>query len=238
MVTVEVLDKNNLHVPYAENEISFSIKGPGKIIGVGNGNPSSLEADKYLETIKVLPIENLKEKFIDDINVTGGTAAIYDDSQWQSAFKDDRSKAFGEKVKAVLYRGNFNLPEITGADMVTLFYKSLGREQSIYVNGKLIDANILKTDKGNAYVIDAATLHKGINSIAITATPLLKAQPWDNVNTDAGVFQIITPAAAYKRKLFSGLAQVIVQVEAEGEILLTATSGALKMGTLKLQAKQ
>jgi beta-galactosidase len=238
MVTVEVLDKNGLHVPDADNEISFAIKGPGKIIGVGNGDPSSLEADKFLETIRVVPIENLKEKFIDNINITEGTAAIYDDKQWQKAFTDDRLKTFGEKVKAVLYRGSFTLPEITAADMITLFYKSLGKEQSIYINGKLIAANILQAGKGNEYVIDAALLRKGINSIAITATPLLKAQSWDNVNMDPGVFQIITPAAAYKRKLFSGLAQVIVQVEGEGEILLTATSAALKMGTLKLQAKK
>ncbi len=33
-------------VPTADNLVKFSIAGPGKIIGTGNGNPSSHEPDK------------------------------------------------------------------------------------------------------------------------------------------------------------------------------------------------
>jgi beta-galactosidase len=33
-------------VPVAENQVTFTVEGPGKIIGVGNGNPSSHEPDK------------------------------------------------------------------------------------------------------------------------------------------------------------------------------------------------
>ena len=237
MITIDALDKNNLHVPDATDEITFSITGPGKIIGVGNGNPSSLEADKYLETIKVVAIENLKEKIISDINTVEETAEVYDDKQWQPAFKDDRTKEFGEKAKAIVYRGNFNLPQINAADVVSFFYNSLGKEQSIYINGKQLASNILKSDKGNTFILDAALLHPGENSIAITATPLLKNQPWDVVNMNPGLFQIVTPAATYKRKLFSGLAQVIVQSTGDaGEIIITANANGLKQGTLKIQS--
>ena len=226
-------------MPTAENEITFSIQGPGKIIGVGNGNPASLEADKYLETIKVIPIENLKEKFAENIEAGNETAATVDDNNWQPAFKDDRTKAFGEKVKAVVYRGNFNLPELNEKDVISFFYNSLGKEQSIFINGKPIATNIQQSPKGNTYLLDAAILHKGLNTIAITATPLLKNQPWDNVNTDPGLFQIVTPAAPYKRKLFSGLAQVIVQATGEpGEIIVTATADGLKQGVIKIQSVQ
>ncbi len=237
MITVDALDKNNLHVPDATDEITFSITGPGKIIGVGNGNPSSLEADKYLETIKVVAIQDLKEKIISDINTVEETAEVYDDKQWQSAFKDDRTKEFGEKAKAIVYRGNFNLPQINATDVVSFFYNSLGKEQSIYINGKQIASNILKSNKGNTFILDAALLHPGNNTIAITATPLLKNQPWDVVNMNPGLFQIVTPAAAYKRKLFSGLAQVIVQSTGDaGEIIITANANGLKQGTLKIQS--
>ena len=237
IITIDALDKNNLHVPDATDEITFSITGPGKIIGVGNGNPSSLEADKYLETIKVVAIENLKEKIISDINTVEETAEVYDDKQWQPAFKDDRTKEFGEKAKAIVYRGNFNLPQINAADVVSFFYNSLGKEQSIYINGKQLASNILKSDKGNTFILDTALLHPGENSIAITATPLFKNQPWDVVNMNPGLFQIVTPAATYKRKLFSGLAQVIVQSTGDaGEIIITANANGLKQGTLKIQS--
>ncbi len=45
MVTVEVLDAQGRVVPTATNLINFTVSG-GNIIGVGNGDPSSHEADK------------------------------------------------------------------------------------------------------------------------------------------------------------------------------------------------
>jgi beta-galactosidase len=239
VITVDALDKNSLAVPDADNEITFSIQGPGKIIGVGNGNPASLEADKYLETIKVVAVENLKEKVIVGIADVIETTADYNDKDWQSAFKDDRTAAFGEKVKALVYRGSFNLPEIKATDTVTFFYNSLGKEQSVFINGKAIATNIAQSHKGNTFILDAAILHKGINSIAIVATPLLKKQPWETVNMNPGLFQIITPAQEYKRKLFSGLAQVIVQSTGDaGQITVTATANNIKKGEVVIEAKQ
>lgn len=45
-VTVEVLDSKGRHVPTAQNMIHFSITGPAKIIGLGNGDPNSHEPEK------------------------------------------------------------------------------------------------------------------------------------------------------------------------------------------------
>jgi beta-galactosidase len=46
LVEVRVLDSADRLVPVADNEIVFQIAGPAKVIGVGNGNPSSHESDK------------------------------------------------------------------------------------------------------------------------------------------------------------------------------------------------
>ena len=46
VINISVVDKEGREVPDADNLIKFSIKGPGKIIGVGNGDPSSHEPDK------------------------------------------------------------------------------------------------------------------------------------------------------------------------------------------------
>jgi beta-galactosidase len=45
IINVEVLDAQGRAVPVADNEIVFDAKG-GKVIGVANGNSSSLEPDK------------------------------------------------------------------------------------------------------------------------------------------------------------------------------------------------
>jgi beta-galactosidase len=48
VVTVSVIDQKGREVPIADNLIRFELKGNGKIIGVGNGDPSSHEPDKFL----------------------------------------------------------------------------------------------------------------------------------------------------------------------------------------------
>jgi len=46
VINISVLDREGREIPNADNLIQFSIEGDGKIIGVGNGDPSSHEADK------------------------------------------------------------------------------------------------------------------------------------------------------------------------------------------------
>ena len=46
VIKVAIKDAKGRVVPTANNLVTFSIEGPGKIIGTGNGNPSSHEPDK------------------------------------------------------------------------------------------------------------------------------------------------------------------------------------------------
>jgi beta-galactosidase len=46
IVQVEVLDGAGLHVPTANDLISFKVQGEGLLIGVGNGDPNCQESDK------------------------------------------------------------------------------------------------------------------------------------------------------------------------------------------------
>jgi beta-galactosidase len=46
VVTVEVVDSQGRLMPVASNEINFKINGPGRLIGLGNGDPSCHEPDK------------------------------------------------------------------------------------------------------------------------------------------------------------------------------------------------
>ena len=46
VVTVEVVDAQGRVVPVADNPITFTLAGPAKLIGVGNGDPSCHEPDK------------------------------------------------------------------------------------------------------------------------------------------------------------------------------------------------
>jgi beta-galactosidase len=48
-VTVSAVDAQGRPVPLAQNKVSFALEGQGAIIGVGNGDPNSHEADKASE---------------------------------------------------------------------------------------------------------------------------------------------------------------------------------------------
>jgi len=46
MIRVEMVDKAGRIVPRADTMLHFAVEGAGRLIGVGNGNPNSLEADQ------------------------------------------------------------------------------------------------------------------------------------------------------------------------------------------------
>jgi len=49
VMNISIIDREEREVPDANNMIRFTISGPGKIIGVGNGDPSSHEPDKCMD---------------------------------------------------------------------------------------------------------------------------------------------------------------------------------------------
>lgn len=236
VITVSAKDNAGLVLPTADNEVVFSVSGPGRIIGVGNGNPVSLEKDKFIESIIAVEINLQKEKIADAVNENMLELSTgYNDAGWDKAFKDDRNEAFGKKAKWIVYRGSFSLPETDSNATVTFFSRNIGVEQSVYING----TEVAKNCKGNRDIqIDKRMLQKGENKIVILATPLLKKYPWDVVNTNPGLIQIVTPAAEWKRNLFNGYAQVIVQsTGGKGDVKITASAAGLKPAQVVINAK-
>jgi beta-galactosidase len=186
----------------------------------------------------MVKIQDLKEKIVNTVDNPAEVAADYDDSKWQRAFKDARNDQFAKDVKYVMYRGYFDMPENIKDASITWFYNSLGKEQSIYINGKQIAAQIKENQKGDEFKLDASLLHPGKNTMVIITTPLIKMNIWASVNMNPGLIQLIYPAAAWRRKLFNGKAQVIVQSTGEpGKISLTAQSTNLKTATIELQTQ-
>ncbi|MGH1560878.1 hypothetical protein ACRAWD_30655 [Caulobacter segnis] len=46
MITIDLLDARGRPVPTADDLVRLRVSGPGRLIGVGNGDPNSLESDK------------------------------------------------------------------------------------------------------------------------------------------------------------------------------------------------
>jgi beta-galactosidase len=239
VISVKVVDKYDILVPNDTSTISFSLDGPGNIIGVGNGDPSSHEADKYFESVKVSKIENLKELAVNNITDRPETAAAFNDSTWKPALISQRTDDWRVYTDTlIVIRGTFEMPEFTTETEINLMTKSIVENQSIYVNGHLIVSTIKRDAPNQLFRLDNKIIAPGKNIYAVTGQRFRKRHQWDEPNTDPGLVQTVFTAPKWKRSVFNGFAQVIVQsTKQPGEVTLIGSSKGLHQAVLKIQVE-
>ena len=194
-------------------------------MGVGNGNPTSLEKDQFIDNIELVTITNFEEKKLASANNSDQISS--DDNNWKEAFKD---RDYKNQAPAYVYRGKFELSNNSNTNTVNFFYKKIGTDAVVFVNGNKIASS---SEDNQKYVLNANVSKQGTNTIQIIAPPLQKVKDWDVMNTDPGIIQVITPAGQWKRKLFNGYAQIIIQKEENAdEVVLSATANGLNAESL------
>ncbi|MBN1781006.1 DUF4982 domain-containing protein [bacterium] len=238
VITVRVLDSEGKFVPTANVPVSFSVDGPGKIIGVGNGDPACHEPDKVFDRYEYVKIHDLKIRQVPDAAGRPEVRADFDDSDWRT-HEFQREQIVYPPDTTVVIRGTFDLPSFTEDVMFTLFAKSMCMDQAVYINGHRIAGHVGREAPGQVYRLDNAMLHPGLNSYAVIGPPLQKRQQWEELNTDPGIIQMITPRPPWKRSSFNGLAQVIVQASTDpGDIIVTAGADGLKSAALRIRSEK
>ncbi len=88
VINISIIDKNGVEVPDANNLIHFSVQGDAKIIGVGNGDPSSHEQDKFNDTVAQRHLFNGKCQVLVQSGTTPSLIkfeAKGDDVQWSGS---------------------------------------------------------------------------------------------------------------------------------------------------------
>ena len=225
IINVSLRDEDNHVVPTAMNTIAFTIDGPGEIIGLGNGNPSSLEQEVFLPQTIVAPINNLQECTVTDITNPKEIAVGYK-ANWIPAFSQEPDNrhwnVYEDSLKVI--KGTFSIEKITSDMTVTLFAKSIVDNQSIYVNGHLLQANVARANQLDAITIPLEYLHAGQNEYAVSGQKFRKRYMYDEPNQEPGSVQILYPAEQSRRALFNGWAQILVRITGEGAIKLSAES--------------
>ncbi len=235
VVTVTVQDVAGREIPTAADAFTFELEGPGRIIGVGNGNPVSLEPERYIPTIQSVQPVLVKEKALMQFPDNGMFQPEFDDSNWETAFSAERDSTFGRRANRVIHRGYFELPEMDSTTMLTYFSRNIGKDESVYINGVNIAQGL---SKDSVIRLSRSIIRPGKNSFVLVAAPFLKVQPWEEVNKDPGVIQLYTPVGKWKRRLFNGYAQVLVQSAGDnGTIILRALAAGIPAVQLEIQAK-
>ena len=236
--TVAVADAQGRVVPVADNAISFELEGPGRIIGVGNGDPSCHDPDVFVAAtpLRSVPISGWRWKKVADTYAQNlpETGVSLDDSAWAKADVTAESGPLGSHEQGV-FRTRFTVSaQDLAAPAVELFFGKIEGDGKVFVNGQLAGA-AGDARAASSYEVKSL-LHAGENTIAVVVA---------NYGPAAGVNKGVwlrmpepTPPVEWRRSVFNGLAQIIVQASKDsGTIRLTARSTGLQPATFSLQTK-
>lgn len=228
MVQVELLDEYGHAHPLANNDISFEVVGPGQIIGLGNGDPTSLEKDVFVDEYHRIDLPDTELYSTRDNEVQKYMEQLPRDVQEEVIKNQDRK----------LLISSFTLEQKPSANTrYTLFYKDMGDNQQLFINGHLIDRARKASKQAAEYLVSSSLLSEGKNVLLVVTHPFQPAHQWDHPNRNPGTIQCRETAEIPHRKLFNGLAQVIVQAEDVGFIQLKASGKGLKDATLTIEVK-
>jgi beta-galactosidase len=238
IMTVQAVDASGNIVPDANIPVTFDVQGDGKIIGVGNGNPSSHETEVFEDKIVTKEVKTIKELVVNDLKNRPEIALGFDDSKWRTVYSAEPSDWQEYKDSLFVIRGEFMLDDVTAEMKISLFAKSILENQSLYINGTLIRANIQKDDKNQAFVLDHSILKKGKNEYVVVGQKIRRPNPWETPNRDPGLIQIVTPVTNWKRETFNGLSQILIKsTNKAGTIKLKASAEGLQAGEIIIETK-
>ena len=192
VITVSVVDDLGRIVPAAANAVAFKLDGPGRMIGVGNGDPSSHEPDKFITSprMRTRPLDDWRWKKVADSYAPDlpEVAASFDDSRWAKADVHSERGPLGPNDRAV-FRTRFSVSQAElAAPGVELWFGKIDGDGTVFLNGRVM--------------------------LRFVDPP----QP-----------------SEWRRSVFAGLAQVIVQsTGTAGTIKLAARSSGLAPATISL----
>ncbi|HVU24118.1 MAG TPA: beta-galactosidase GalA [Opitutus sp.] len=210
VITVEARDAAGRVVPTANVPVTFSLRGPGRIIGVGNGDPGSHEPDQFIPSVRAVRL-----------------------GEWNAP---DGSIKTGQNV----FEATFDAPALAAGETATLLLNALGTHQTATLNGRPLYSDAPPEHARFSLALAAGELRTTGNILRLEAT---RYEDWgmrDSLKqVSPASLRIETPARAWRRSTFNGLAQVIVQSTGEpGPITLEATSPGLAPARLELTAAQ
>lgn len=236
--TVSAKDAKGRSVPVAQNMVHFELGGDGKILGVGNGDPSCHEPDVFLPTAPVRTVAVNDWRWKVTTFSTGRNQSSpnltrdFDDSSWQ-VIKAGGDGMVLEPSQTGVFRAHVQVSE---ADLdspgVELQFGSIDDAGWVYVNNQRVGESHDWQDMPRFDVKRA--LHAGDNVVAVAVR---------NDENSGGLQQTVSlefagqpVAPAWSRSLFNGLAEVIVQSsKTPGEIKLTASADGLTPATTTVQ---
>jgi beta-galactosidase len=237
VLDVTVRDAQGRVVPTANDLIHFSVSGPARLIGMGNGDPGSHEEDR--------PAERHRYAAAYDWRMQGAARAdeavmlaMLPAKAWRNPFQwvpDDQRPP--ESAFNVM-RSRFARPTVATGEHSLLFIGDLTPDQRVFINGREIkprrdgeqlvaDVDVTALEPENTLAFVVKTPAGGVRTLIDAA---LDGARW-------ATLRVTAPAGPWQRSVFNGHAQLVVQATRDGggtKAVVTATGNGLTAGSMDL----
>ncbi|HZI33908.1 MAG TPA: DUF4982 domain-containing protein, partial [Candidatus Binatia bacterium] len=236
VVTVAITDAEGRVVPVASNLVRFAISGPGKIIGVGNGDAICHEPDVYFNKpeVRAVALDNWRMETVSAPKDRPEIAEQFDDSQWQKVnVRASDGPLQSDEVAVFRTRVSLTAEDLDAA-RANLNFGMIDDEGWVYVNGQFAGESHNWNDSPSFDI--RKFLHAGGNAIAVIVKNNDGA---GGVNRGVSLELEKPPMPAdWQRSAFNGLAQVIVQADKDsGDIQLKADGDGLRSASIVIHVK-
>jgi beta-galactosidase len=233
VVALSALDAQGRAVPTASDEVSFSLEGPGEIIGVGNGDPSSHEPDRFVPRLASREVGGWRTAALEAVPASAPRIAEL------------------EKLRAHNLDASRDATSIRTVGGIAAYWTTLQLEDAD-VTANALALSIGRIDDHGTVYLDGkpvAESHAWDRPVSVDLTGKLAIGEHDlvivvkNGDGPGGLGRGIrltsqAPASQWKRRLFSGLAQVIVRRRTgDGEIKLRAEAPGLQPAEIALPSR-
>jgi beta-galactosidase len=238
VVTVNVVDREGRVVPTAGQGIAFEVEGPARLIGMGNGDPGSHEADKPMLRHRYAALADWRHRGA--ASSEGAVALVADggDAGWRDPFAWTPPDQLPPDSAWNVARATFTRPVVAAGERVVLFVGDVAPGQQIYLNGHPVTTR--PAEGMSALDLDPAQLADRNTLAIVFATPAGGSRKLFD-QADGGkrwaTLRTTTPAPAWQRSVFNGQAQVILQSTGEaGRATLRARAEGLDAAAVSIEA--
>lgn len=229
--TVGALDSKGRQVPVAQNEVFFEVEGPGRVIGVGNGDPSSHEADVFVPVPMWMAVEGWKTVALKETMAQAPSLVDLESLGGKPAKVElDADQMPENSIYAFWTSFDVSQDQLTKG-MTSLIVGQVDDEGQIFLNNELLGTT---SYWNRAYSFEAGpVLKSGKNELVIVVK---------NHRGPGGLGRRVVMSGGLSqpkahRRLFNGLAQVIIQAQGPaGDITLRASAEGLEPAVLHIKA--
>ncbi|MEO9132328.1 MAG: DUF4982 domain-containing protein, partial [Sphingomonas sp.] len=235
VVNVAARDRAGRIVPVAQDDVSFAVEGDAEILGVGNGDPGSHEADRLIADVAVLRFRNWE---MADVSPDQLTMPDVGKLAWRDPFLWYPPGTGPKTPQAFALRGRLDATALRQGVQRTLFAPLLASRQRLFVNGVDLTDQARKDAGGWSVRIKDEAIAEVLLIVPEGEQALARLQDRGDHGNNVAYLQAVTPAAAWSRRLFNGHAQVIVKLgSGSGNATLTVRAPGLVPANVTLDRK-